>query len=140
MPSTKITDLTSITGANTADTDMFVMVDVSDTSMGPSGTNKKISKAELNLAVGGWTEVEIDFGSTPVSTKKFNIADANVTSGLNVIVQPSGKPATNRVGNDFEWDIIQFTAVPKTGSFDLSATVVNGHVRGRRKILYKIVL
>lgn len=138
MPDTKITDLTAITGANTASGDVFVVVDVSDTSMAGSGTNKKITRAELALAVGGWTEVEIDFGSTPVSSKNFTITDAAVSSTLNIVVQPSGKPATNRVGNDFEWDVIQFTTVPGTGDFVLAATVVNGHVRGRRKVLYKI--
>ena len=138
MPDTKITDLTAITGANTASGDVFVVVDVSDTSMAGSGTNKKITKAELALAVGGWTEVEIDFGSTPVSSKTFTITDAAVSSTLNISVQPSGKPATDRVGNDFEWDIVQFTAVPGTGNFVLAAAVVNGHVRGKRKVLYKI--
>ena len=47
MADTRITDLTAITGANTAAGDQFVLVDVSDTTMAASGTDKKISKAEL---------------------------------------------------------------------------------------------
>jgi hypothetical protein len=42
MPDTKITDLTALTTANPA-TDMFPIVDVSDTTMAASGTTKRIS-------------------------------------------------------------------------------------------------
>lgn len=52
MPDRKITDLTSITGANTATGDLFVLVDVSDTTMAASGTDKKITRDELNIALG----------------------------------------------------------------------------------------
>lgn len=48
MADTKISELTSITGANLASGDLFVVVDVSDTTMAASGTDKKITKAELD--------------------------------------------------------------------------------------------
>lgn len=41
----KTTDLTEIT--TLADTDLFMVVDVDDTSMAPSGTNKKITRANV---------------------------------------------------------------------------------------------
>lgn len=47
MADTKITDLTALTGASTASTDLAVVVDVSDTTMAASGTDKKITLAEL---------------------------------------------------------------------------------------------
>jgi hypothetical protein len=49
----KVSDLASITGANTAAGDLFMLVDVSDTTMAASGTNKKITRDELASAVGG---------------------------------------------------------------------------------------
>jgi hypothetical protein len=48
MADTKISDLTAITGSALASGDLFAVVDVSDTSMAASGTNKKITKAELD--------------------------------------------------------------------------------------------
>lgn len=51
MADTKITDLTAITGANTASGDLIPIVDVSDTSMAASGTTKKITRDELELAL-----------------------------------------------------------------------------------------
>lgn len=42
----KITDLTALTGANAATTDLISIVDVSDTTMAASGTNKSITRAE----------------------------------------------------------------------------------------------
>lgn len=47
MADTKITDLTALTGADSASTDIAVVVDVSDTSAAASGTNKKMTLAEL---------------------------------------------------------------------------------------------
>ncbi len=48
MAITRITALTAITGANLAAGDQFVVVDVSDTSMDPTGTTKKIAKSEVD--------------------------------------------------------------------------------------------
>lgn len=47
MANKRISELTSITGANLADADLLVVVDVSDTTMASSGTNKKITMSEL---------------------------------------------------------------------------------------------
>ena len=47
MSNTKISDLTALTGANAATTDVFPMVDVSDTTQGPGGSTKKMTRAEM---------------------------------------------------------------------------------------------
>jgi hypothetical protein len=47
----KISDLTAITGANLASTDKIEVVDVSDTSMALTGTNKQTTLADLAVAV-----------------------------------------------------------------------------------------
>lgn len=43
----KISALTTITGANLADADSFVVVDASDTTQAASGTTKRVTKQEL---------------------------------------------------------------------------------------------
>jgi hypothetical protein len=52
MPDLRITDLTALTGVNTANDDLLTVVDVNDTTMAPSGTNKKITVAEFLTKVG----------------------------------------------------------------------------------------
>jgi len=44
MADKKITDLTEITFDQLSDSDVFVIVDISDTTMASSGTTKKITK------------------------------------------------------------------------------------------------
>ena len=81
------------------------------------------------------TETEIDFGSLPVQGKKFTITQAGVLPASLVSVSPSGNVATGRVGDDYEWDSINFSAKPNTGTFTLTA-YSSGRIRGKRKILY----
>lgn len=81
------------------------------------------------------TETEIDFGSLPVQGKKFTITQAGVLPASLVSVSPSGNVATDRVGDDYEWDSINFSAKPNTGTFTLTA-YASGRIRGKRKILY----
>lgn len=51
MADTKITDLAELTGASSATGDVFPVVDVSDTTMAASGTTKKMTRAELAIAM-----------------------------------------------------------------------------------------
>lgn len=47
----KLTDLDSITWSSLASSDQFLVVDVSDTTMGSGGTNKRVPKSELELGL-----------------------------------------------------------------------------------------
>lgn len=134
----KITALGALTAPNVADADVFVVVDVSDTTMAATGTDKKMTRAELGRAVAQWVEVEVDFGSTPQWSKTFTVTDANVTTTARVAVVPSGNVATGRVGNDADWDSLICTALPATGSFALTVAAFPGPVVGRRKVQYQI--
>lgn len=138
MPDTAISALAEITAADIVDADLVDWVDRSDTTMAASGTNKRSTRAQAAIALARWKEIEVDFGSVPVSTRKWTITDAEVLPGFRIVVQPSGAPATGRPGNDWEVDAAQFTTVAGTGNFVLAATVLNGHIRGVRKILYQI--
>lgn len=82
------------------------------------------------------TEVEIDFGSIPMYSKRFTITDASINSSSKIMVTPSGSIATGRIGNDWEWDAINFSALSGTGNFLLTAKTSIGRVKGKRKIYY----
>jgi hypothetical protein len=47
----KISELTALTGATASTVDLIETVDVSDTSMAASGTNKKMTLADLGLVI-----------------------------------------------------------------------------------------
>lgn len=84
MANTKITDLTALAAGAIADTDVDVVVDVSDTTMDASGTTKKITwlsrKADMldhiDSATATFTNKTVALGSNTVSgtTAQFNTA------------------------------------------------------------------
>lgn len=51
MAATKISALTSIAGSAIAAGDLWTVVDVSDTTMAASGTNKKLTTTDLVSAI-----------------------------------------------------------------------------------------
>jgi hypothetical protein len=51
MADTKVSDLTALTGVNAAGGDLATIVDISDTTMAASGTNKKMTLDELVIAL-----------------------------------------------------------------------------------------
>lgn len=65
MPDAKITALTAITGVNLADGDMALLVDVSDTTMAASGTDKSTTINDIATAVKGRALVSAASVSTP---------------------------------------------------------------------------
>jgi hypothetical protein len=78
---------------------------------------------------------EIDFGTVPVQSKRITVTDASITSASKIMVTPNGATATGRVGNDWEWDTIDFSVVAGTGDFLLTGTA-SGRIVGKRKIYY----
>ena len=139
MPDLRVSALGTIAAADVVDGDLFNVVDVSDTTMAVSGTNKRITRAEAATALSKWKTIEVDFGSVPVSTRKFTIVDAAVAnSGFKVIAAPSGETATGRAGNDWEVDAANFSAIAGAGQFTLAVVAVNGRIRGVRRIAYTI--
>lgn len=120
----------------------LLFTDCTSPSVASAALLKTAVDAIINSYAGGGggggltlTETEIDFGTTPVVSKKFTITEASITTSSLVMVAPSGNVATSRVGDDWEWDSIVFSAKPNTGTFTLTANA-SGLIRGRRKILY----
>lgn len=103
-----------------------------------SGSIQELPTGDTLPGAGGLTvqEVEIDFGTTPVTEGVFTITDAGVTGSSRILLSPSGSTATGRTGNDYSWETFSFSAVAGTGSFDLYANCSNGSVVGKRKVIY----
>jgi hypothetical protein len=100
-------------------------------------------EVDITIAASGggttWTEVEIDFGTTPKRDASFTVTDGTVSATSKVQVLPCAKAATGRTSDDWQWDGIDFAALPATGSFTLYATVNDGNsVVGPRKIQYGV--
>jgi hypothetical protein len=85
-----------------------------------------------------WVTISINFGSKPVTSQTFTITDANCTTSSIIQVVLDSTPVAGRVGNDWSWDAVQFSTVSGTGSFTLSAIVLNGSMVDSRNIQYKI--
>ena len=107
MARTKTTETSSITAAQLADGDQFTVVDVSDTTMSSTGTNKKLAKSELfDAFVPGTNWDEAVAGNswvagprstvTTIPVAAFYPTQANTVMALDVI--PNGSPSTGPGG------------------------------------------
>lgn len=85
MADTKVSALAALTGINVAGGDLFPMVDVSDTTMAASGTDKSITATELMLAMNAPTSVRITSTVSTTTTALANVTSlvVSVTSGNN---------------------------------------------------------
>jgi hypothetical protein len=79
----KISDLTTITGANLASTDEIEVVDVSDTTMAATGTNKSTTLADLAVAVNPTPDFQLftSSGTWTKPTGAFTMAQVTLVGG-----------------------------------------------------------
>lgn len=99
------------------------------------------AKTQVSIPGGGgasWTEVEVDFGSTPVYEDSFTITDAGIGAGSVMQVLPCGKAATGRTADDWQWDSAMFAALPAAGSATVYAVFVPGPIVGKRMVQYSV--
>jgi len=85
-----------------------------------------------------WTEVEVDFGASPVYGATFTITDATISATSKVQVLPCGKAAAGRTADDWAWDGASFAADPGAGSATCYAHFLPGPIVGRRKVQYSV--
>lgn len=85
-----------------------------------------------------WTEVEVDFGTDPVFDASFLISDVAITGASKVAVVPSGKAATGRTADDWQWDTCSVAASPGSGSATCYVLFSPGPVVGPRKFQYQV--
>lgn len=122
MADRKITDHTALTGAGSASTDLVEVVDVSDTTDAATGTNKKITLAELGAAVATHgalaTDSELSAHESD-TTSVHGITDTSTlyySGGTDVAVADGGTGASTAAGAATNLglgtgDSPQFTAV-----------------------------
>jgi hypothetical protein len=111
-----------------------------------AGANMTVTQNSTNVtlaASGGgggaaWTEVELDFGSSPVWNKQFTITDASIGATSKVIVVPSGNAPTGLQSDELEMDLIGYGAKAAAGSATVYAAAVTGPVTGKRKVFYSV--
>lgn len=85
------------------------------------------------------TNVEVDFGSTPVTEATFVVTDAAVSGTSKILVSESGTAATGRAAGDALWDSISCAAVPGSGSFTLYCKANPGPVVDKRTLSYMVL-
>jgi len=102
-----------------------------------TGANGTLTIAST-VTPAAWTEVEVDFGSTPTYDAQFTVVDAALTAAKKVAVLACGKAATGRTAGDDQWDAITYSALPAAGSMTVYAYANPGPVMGKRKIQYQV--
>lgn len=79
MARTKTTETSSITAAQLADGDLIPVIDVSDTTMSSTGTNKKLAKSQLAEAAGVTAHLALGTDAHDASAISFS-ATGNLSS------------------------------------------------------------
>jgi len=83
------------------------------------------------------TEVEIDFGGTPVFEKQITVTDAGVSASSKIIATQSGKAATGKDADENQMDFLLMNCTPASGQFVINAKAIPGPVSGLYKINYQ---
>ncbi len=83
-------------------------------------------------------QVEIDFGTLPVSEKLFTIVDASVTPTSHIVGTVAYEAPTGKDLDELEMDELDLKFGPGSGQFTLYATGENGYIADRFKINYVV--
>ena len=95
--------------------------------------------AGITQLTGVPTEVELDFGSTPVDSMIFEIADPRVTVTSKITIVQSGATPTGRTAGESELDPIAASArASGAGTFTVYCASLMGRVVGKYKFNYQI--
>jgi hypothetical protein len=126
MADTKISGLTALTGANTASGDLLTIVDISDSTMAASGTNKKITLTELQSAPvsGGTANGVLYLNGSKVATS----GSALVFDGTNLGVGVT--PNTTIWSGDETRLVVKGTGSSYAGTFAVQSKGTNNAVTG----------
>jgi hypothetical protein len=112
-----------------------------------SGTNIKsinnqslLGSGNINISGSGINliELEIDFGTINNQIRLVNVTDSNVNIGNKILIYKNPKTATDRVGNDWELDQADFTAIAGNGEFNIYINTKD-IILGKRYIYYQII-
>lgn len=130
MADQKITELTALTGANLAVADLFVLVDVSDTTMSATGTDKKITAVDTHGVILQSPAYAASFTPDPTVGDfiKVGALTGNITVNL---------PASAYAGQRFVLELVQDGTGSRTISFNASYLgVTAGSTTASKKSLW----
>ena len=83
-------------------------------------------------------ECEVDFGSIPVRSGEFLIANAAVSPTTKIVVTQSGNAPSGKDAEENAWDVLFPRAEAGTGQFTLWVDCLTGTVVGRFKFNYML--
>lgn len=84
------------------------------------------------------TTVELDFGSTTLTDKLFNIVDASVSTSSKIIANICWLSTLGRSMDEIAVDGVEIAIEPKAGSFDVRAVARWGRVSGKYGLAYTV--
>lgn len=83
-------------------------------------------------------QIEVDFGSLPVSEASFLITDASVTPSSHIVGTVAYEAPIGKDLDELEMDELDLKFGPGTGQFTLYAIGENGYVADKFKINYVV--
>ena len=83
-------------------------------------------------------QIEIDFGSTPKSRLRYDLAFSGVTASSRINAWQSGQAPTGRAADENEMDQFHVVAIPSNGSIRFIVTCLSGTAVGKYKINYQL--
>lgn len=84
-----------------------------------------------------YTQVEVDFGASPVRSKRFTLTGTAATTTSKIFAMASSATATGRKDGDLEMDSLECAAhCPTNGTIMLNITANPGPIKGKRLINY----
>jgi hypothetical protein len=102
-----------------------------------SATRSIMLPDKSGTALVGITQVEIDFGSTPITEKSFTITDATITTSSKMNVTQARTTATGKTYIDeSDMDVLSPNCSPNSGSMTCLVRCLTGQVRGAFKLNY----
>lgn len=108
----------------------------------PRSINGQMFDGSQNITITSalsFKEVTLDFGTSGVHSKSFNIADAGVVTSNKIMILPSGSPAAGRSADELEMDNFTCSAVCLVdGEIIINAFAIPGPVSGQYKFNYSL--
>lgn len=83
-------------------------------------------------------QTEVDFGTTPVSSKTFTVADDEVTVYSRIFAQVAYEAPTGKDLDEVELDLIILICAPGDKVITIHAKALEGYVADKFKINYLI--
>lgn len=109
---------------------------------GPNGQLQQLQAGDTLPAAPAvvlFSQVEVDFGATPVRSASFALADATVLATSKISAWQAGDAATGRQADENEMDQLRLVSrATGIGTWSLYAAGAEGPVSGKFKINYLV--